>query len=199
MKLLDIEFVKNVDKSGDNKFVQVTMLPTSPLNAYIYRREKMDGTFVSFEVFVAKRRYKGQPLPGGLFEECDREQYPTANNFGFTAKEFKNFSSAESFLGELVKKQQDKEDKKLEDTLQKIQDEEDEKNGVVPEVEEVVNVEPKQRGRKRLERPELVYPNIPQFSMKELLSANEKWTQPLIYIALQSDIEACKVVEVCRI
>jgi hypothetical protein len=52
----------------------------------LYERWQNKGeTFNGYEVFVIKKRLKGQPLPGGLFEEEDREVYPSAGQFGKTA------------------------------------------------------------------------------------------------------------------
>jgi len=192
MKLLPNKFVKNYDKMGDNTFTQVKMVPTVTLNAYIYRRERMDGSFVSFEVFVAKQRFKGQPLPGGLFEEEDREQYPTSNNFGFTAKEAKTIEQAERFLGEFVEKMQAKEDKK--NGVKPVEEE-----GFMEAITAKMNLPKKQRGRKRKERPAIVYPTGNQWLMKDLLSLNPAWNQPLAYIQVQKDMEAGVVVEVARI
>jgi hypothetical protein len=192
MKLLPQSFVKNYDKMGDNTFTQVKMVPTVTLNAYIYRRERMDGSFVAFEVFVAKRRFKGQPLPGGLFEEEDREQYPTANNFGFTAKETKSMIQAEKFLAEFVEKMQAKEDKK--NGVKVVED-----DGFMEALTAKMNLPKKQRGRKRKERPAIVYPTGNQWLMKDLLAINNGWNQPLAYVQLQKDLQAGLVVEVARI
>jgi hypothetical protein len=192
MKLLEQTFVKNFDRSGDNTFTQVKTVPTPSLNTYIYRRERMDGSFVSYEVFVAKRRYKGDKLPGGLVEAEDRERYPTANDFGFTAKEFKNLSSAESYFDELVEKMQVKEDKKngVEDKAETFE----------AQVSAKLDLTPKIRGRKRKERPALVYPTGNQWLMKDLLKANEVgWTQSLAYIELQKALKSGIVVEVARV
>ena len=192
MKLLPNKFVKNYDKMGDNTFTQVKMVPTVTLNAYIYRREKMDGTFVSFEVFVAKQRFKGQPLPGGVVEAEDREQYPTANNFGFTAKEAKGMPAAESFLTEFVEKMKEKDDKK--NGVKPVEDE-----GFMEALTAKMNLPKKQRGRKRKERPAIVYPTGNQWLMKDLLALNPVWNQPLAYIQVQKDMEAGVVVEVARV
>lgn len=52
----------------------------------LYERWHNEGqTFNGYEVFVIKKRLKGQPLPGGLFEQEDREVYPSAGQFGKTA------------------------------------------------------------------------------------------------------------------
>jgi hypothetical protein len=192
MRLLPQSFVKNYDKCGDNIFTQVKMVPTVTLNAYIYKRTKMDGTFVSFEVFVAKQRFKGQPLPGGVVEAEDREQYPTANNFGFTAKEVKGMGAAEAFLTEFVEKMQEKDDKK--NGVKPVEDE-----GFMEALTAKMDMPPKQRGRKRKERPAIVYPTGKQWLMKDLLAINPVWNQPLAYIQIQKDMEAGVVVEVARI
>ena len=192
MKLLEQTFVKNFDKCGDNAFTQVKTAPTPSLNTYLYRRDLMDGSFVSYEVFVAKRRYKGDKLPGGLVEAEDRERYPTANDFGFTAKEFKNLSSAESYFDELVEKMQVKEDKKNGVEAPKAETFE-------AQVSAKLDLTPKIRGRKRKERPALVYPTGNQWLMKDLLVVNEKWTQPLAYIELQKALKSGIVVEVARV
>ena len=93
MKLLEKEFVKNCEGVGDTTFKQMKKQESNGLNVYIYNRTK-EG-FNTYEVFVSKRRFKGQPLPGGNVEAEDREQYPTANHFGFTAKEVKTMAQAE--------------------------------------------------------------------------------------------------------
>lgn len=194
MKLLPDSFVKNYDRCGDNTFTQVKMVPTVTLNAYIYKRTKMDGTFVSFEVFVAKQRFKGQPLPGGVVEAEDREQYPTANNFGFTAKEAKGMGAAEMFLAEFVVKMQEKDDKK-----NGVEKEPVDGDGFMEALTAKMNLPKKQRGRKRKERPAIVYPTGNQWLMKDLLAINPVWNQPLAYIQVQKDMEAGVVVEVARV
>jgi hypothetical protein len=88
-----------------------------------------------------------------------------------------------------------------------MQEKDDKKNGVKPVEDEgfmealtaKMDMPPKQRGRKRKERPALKYPTLPKFGMKDLLESNREWNQPLIYIAIQSDIKAGIVVEVARV
>lgn len=195
MKLIDRQFVKNYDKNGDMTFTQVKMVETPSLNCYIYRRDRMDGTFFSYEVFYSKRRHKGDKLPGGLVEAEDREVYPTCNSFGFNAKETNDIHRAEQFLSEFVKKLNDKE---LGKTKSEFTDSED----FVKALESKLEVTPKvkgQRGRKRIERPEMQYPTIQQFGMKDILKMNEKYNQPLAYQQLQKDIKGGVVVEVGRV
>jgi len=104
MKLLEKKFVKNCEGVGDTIFEQVKKKSVGNLNVYIYKRYKEDKSFNKFEIFIAKQRFKGQPLPGGFFEQEDREQYPTANSFGFSAKETGNLTAAEKIFEEFVKK-----------------------------------------------------------------------------------------------
>ena len=80
MKLLEKQFVKNCDGVGDTTFTQLKKKEVNGKNIYIYSREKPN--WLRYEVFIAKQRFKGQPLPGGAVETEDREQYPTANSFG---------------------------------------------------------------------------------------------------------------------
>lgn len=104
MKLLDHKFTKNVEKVGTTDFTQIKVHKGTKANVYIYLREKPDRSFSRYEVFIAKRRYKGQPLPGGNVELEDREQYPTANNFGYTAKETPSIFRADVLFDEFVAK-----------------------------------------------------------------------------------------------
>ena len=70
----------------------------------IYERFRHNGTQEGYEVFIIKKRLKGQALPGGLFELEDREVYPSAGQFGKTAwhvmtleranEEFEEYSKA---------------------------------------------------------------------------------------------------------
>jgi hypothetical protein len=192
MKLLPDSFESNHECMGTMRFVQIKKVPTPSLTAYIYRREQLDGTFFSFEVFVSKVRHKGDKLPGGAVEAEDREVYPKASAFGFTAKEVKGMGAAEAFLTEFVEKMQEKDDKK--NGVKPVEDE-----GFMEALTAKMDMPPKQRGRKRKERPALKYPTLPKFGMKDLLESNREWNQPLIYIAIQSDIKAGIVVEVARV
>lgn len=108
MKLLEKEFVKNCEGVGDTVFKQIKKRESNGLNVYIYNRTK-EG-FNTYEVFIAKRRFKGQPLPGGNVEAEDREQYPTANHFGFTAKEVRNMAQAEVEFDKFLNKNNKEED-----------------------------------------------------------------------------------------
>lgn len=78
MITLEKEFVSNYDKSGNNKFIQVKRNN----KAAVYRREKMDGKIVGFEVFKIKVQPAGTKFPNGVVTTEDQEKYPTANVFG---------------------------------------------------------------------------------------------------------------------
>jgi hypothetical protein len=189
MKLLPDTFVKNYDKVGDNTFTKVKSQTTEKFTVYIYRRDDMNGNFRKFEVFFAKRRFKGQALPNGTVEEEDREQYPTANSFGFSAKETNTIQMAERFFSEFVDKMN-----RNEDTV--------EDDDFTEQVKSKLEVETKTsgvRGRKRIERPDLVYPTGVQFLMKQLLATNSEWTQPLAYQQIQKDMAEGVLVEVGRV
>ena len=188
MKLLEKRFTANHEKMGEMEFLQIKKIETSTLNVYIYQRNRLDGSFFSYETFYALRRFKGQPLPGGQVEAESRERYPKGNSFGFTARESRSLVQAEIFLQEFVKELQKKEDKR---------------NGVVDQdlldlVKAKLNAPKGKRGRKRKDRPEIVYPKD-QWFMKDLLVLNSGYSQPLAYQQLQKDIKSGLVVEVERI
>jgi hypothetical protein len=185
MKLLDQVIETNADGMGTMRFTQVKKVGTPSLNCYIYRRDRMDGTFFSYEIFMAKQRKKGDKLPNGTVEAEDRERFVTKNDFGFTASETRNLTHAEKLLTDFVQKLNDK-------ANPPVEDEEDE-----PVMKALVA--PKQRGRKRIDRPNLVYPTADKWFMKDLLAANPIWNQPLAYCQLQKDITNGLIVEVDRV
>ena len=100
MKDIPTKFVKNCDLVGNNTFIQIK----KEGNVYMYRRERMDSTIKSYEVFLGKFIAKGTPLPGGVVEKEDRIQYPGSAQFGKTAYDCKNESQAEQRFEELLKK-----------------------------------------------------------------------------------------------
>ena len=105
MKLIEKKFIKNYDQVGECDFTQMEMHETPKVNVYIYKREKPG--FLRFETFIAKRRYKDQPLPGGKVEAEDRECYPTANHFGFTAWEFCDITTAKDKVKHILSRLDD--------------------------------------------------------------------------------------------
>jgi len=106
MKKIEKKFTMNADKVGDNNFIQVKRTD----DVAMYRRERLDGTVKSYEVFIVKRRYKGDPLPGGAVEKEDRECYPGSSVFGKIAYDCKTEDQAEARFEQLVKKVKDSED-----------------------------------------------------------------------------------------
>ena len=81
MKELDINFVANADKSGDNRFIQIK----KEKDVALYRREKRDGSLKGFEVFLFKTIQTGALLPGGNVVQETYQSYPGGKAFGKTA------------------------------------------------------------------------------------------------------------------
>jgi len=175
MKLIESKFVSNHEKMGDTTFERIKMLEVNGLNVYIFKRSRKDGSFTSFETFIAKRRYKGQPLPGGAVEAEDREQYPKGNAFGFTAKESRHLPMAEIHFNEFVQKL----------TKQEVPE--------PVEGEEVVNVAHVSgtRGRTKIEFDF----HLPSgdFTMKEVEAANDGRSYGILYLRLKEAIAEGKV------
>jgi hypothetical protein len=110
MKKLQKEFTGNYDQVGVTRFVQVKRTN----EVAMYRRERMDGTFKSFEVFIVKTRKKGDPLPNGAVEKEDRECYAGTSQFGKTAYDCKTESQAEQRFDELLLKSKNQSEAKEE-------------------------------------------------------------------------------------
>ena len=110
MKDIPKKFVKNCDMVGNNTFIQVK----KEGNVYMYRRERMDGSFKSYEVFLGKFIAKGTPLPGGAVEKEDRIQYPGSAQFGKTAYDCKTESQADQRFDELLLKSKNQSEAKEE-------------------------------------------------------------------------------------
>lgn len=110
MRKLEKQFVMNADKVGDNKFIQVKRTE----DVAMYRRERLDGTLKGYEVFIVKRRYKGDPLPGGQVEKEDRECYPGSTSFGKFAFDCRTEEAAEERYEQMIRKAKDSQDAKAE-------------------------------------------------------------------------------------
>lgn len=154
MKDIPKKFVKNCDGVGDNTFIQVK----KEGNVYMYRRERMDGTFKSYEVFISKFIAKGTPLPGGAVEKEDRMAYPGAQSFGKNAYDCKTEDQAETRFEQLLKKAKDSQDAK----------EEAERTG-----------KPNKGRRKAKAKPD-VNPPKGKFTMKFLIDVTG-YNQPQLY------------------
>lgn len=174
--LLEKEFVTNANKSGDNKFVQVTR------NDYgaIYQRFNGAGESVGFEVFAIQVVKAGELFgkKHGAFES-----YPGASAFGRTAWDAKTLWRAEEILEEIVvgkglrKAGMVKPIKVVREKVVKAPT-----APVVRPVKVTLTKTGKRRGRKATSRPTIVWPA--KFTMKELVKANKGWTQPTLYFEL---------------
>ena len=84
MKILEKEFVSNVDHCGSHKFVQMKREG----DVAVYCRYQSDNAIFGYEVFRIKVVKEGSPLPGGAIVKEDYEVYPSKNSFGKTALYF---------------------------------------------------------------------------------------------------------------
>ena len=103
MKKLEKTFVGNYDRVGNTRFVQVKRTK----EVAMYRRENMDGSVRSYEVFLVKTRKKGDALPNGAVEKEDRECYPGTSAFGRIAYDCKTEDQAETRYDELIERAKD--------------------------------------------------------------------------------------------
>jgi hypothetical protein len=165
MKTIEPVFAKNANGCGKMTFTQVKK-GTNPAgrNVYIYRRDRMNGDFFSYELFIAMVKKagtykvptkKGQPQKYITYDE-DFEQYPGASLFGRIGWEIKTLPWAEHRFQELTATVID-----VPDT-----DEEDDDSEETPE-----STEPKHRGRPKKVLPEFKIPEG-EFSVKELAASN---------------------------
>ena len=165
MKDIPEKFVKNCDLVGNNTFIQIK----KEGNVYMYRRERMDGTVKSYEVFLGKFIAKGTPLPGGAVEKEDRIQYPGSAQFGKTAYDCKTEAQAEQRFEELLKKSANQAEAK----------EEAAKTGV------------RNRGRRGASNKNIV--SVPEkgskFNMK-LLITNTGLAQPVLFPIVKSWLDS---------
>jgi hypothetical protein len=95
MKTLEKEMVFGCDGLKNNRFVQVKRQG----DVCIYQRFSEDGKPFGFEVFKVKVVKAGAKLPGGELVEEDYERYPSANDFGRSAKFVGNLEAAEHCFG----------------------------------------------------------------------------------------------------
>lgn len=100
MKLLQKEFVANVDKTGDMKFIQLR----KDKGVALYERRRFDKSLFGYEVFIVKTVEAGSPLPGGSTVEETYEQYPGASAFGKTAYAPATLERAEEMFDQLVER-----------------------------------------------------------------------------------------------
>lgn len=157
MKDIPEKFVKNFDSVGNNTFTQIRREG----NVYMYRRTRMDGTFKSYEVFMAKFIKKGTTLPGGMVEKEDRFQYPGSASFGKTAYDCRTETDADKRFEELLKKS-----KLAQESL-----------------EEAKITGKRNKGRRAKTKVEVKLPSG-KFTMKMLI-ANTGLSQPVLYLIVK--------------
>jgi hypothetical protein len=170
MKKLEKSFVGNYDRVGNTRFVQVKRTA----DVAMYRRENMDGSVRSYEVFLVKMRKKGDPLPNGAVEKEDRECYPGSAVFGRIAYDCKTEDQAEARYEELIERAVEL---------------------------KAAAAESKATGKRVVRRnKKKVDVQLPKgkFTMK-MLVAETGMTQPVLYLYLQNLINEGKVVEVERV
>lgn len=122
MKQLALEFVKNCDKNGNNKFTQLRREG----DVALYRRETLEGHLVGYEVFRFKTILKGTPGRGGIIVDEDYESYPGGKAFGRCAwfiggkdaetRSMTKFTELVTGKVEVIESDED-EDKEIEGTL----------------------------------------------------------------------------------
>lgn len=170
MKKLEKSFVGNYDRVGNTRFVQVKRTA----DVAMYRRENMDGSLRSYEVFLVKMRKKGDPLPNGAVEKEDRECYPGSAVFGKFAYDCKTEDQAEARYEELIERAVEL---------------------------KAAAAESKATGKRVVRRnKKKVDVQLPKgkFTMK-MLVAETGMTQPVLYLILQNLIKTGKVQEVERV
>ena len=173
IKQLDKTFVKNCDGLGDHNFTQVKRTP----NLAMYRRDNMDGTLHSYEVFIIQTIPAGAKLPGGLVVEQSYERYCTSNTK--YAAFCTTLERAEIRYKELLKRVAER---GIEAT--------DDNDELMTKVVSKGN----RRGRSAVIRSPLVFPKTSKWTMKELVGLNIKeYSQPTAYIELQKFITNKKV------
>ncbi len=169
MKKLEKSFVGNYDRVGNTRFVQVKRTDTVAM----YRRERMDGSFKSYEVFLVKTRKKGDALPNGAVEKEDRECYPGSAAFGRIAYDCKTEDQAETRYDELIQRADE-----------------------LAEASE----ESKRTGKKVVRKKKKTEITLPdgKFTMK-MLVAETGMSQPTLYIMIQNLVKQGVVQEVERV
>lgn len=169
MKKLEKKFTMNADKVGDCNFIQVKRTD----DVAMYRRENLDGSFRSYEVFIIKTRKKGDPLPNGMVEKEDRECYPGSAAFGKIAYDCKTEDQAEARFEQLVKKAKDSQDAK----------------------DEAVRTGKPNKGRRTKKNLDVVPPKGKKFTMKFLVGSTG-YSQPQLYPVVKQWIVEGKIVAV---
>jgi predicted DCC family thiol-disulfide oxidoreductase YuxK len=172
MKELDINFVANADKSGDNRFIQIK----KEKDVALYRREKMDGSLKGFEVFSFKTIQTGALLPGGNVVQETYQSYPGGKSFGKTAWYISGENAADrahEMFDSLVKGKVQ---------VEPETDETEETEEIVPVVK--VSTTPMKDGLKFPEKP---------FTQKELAAFNGFDNYKVVYSDLMKGLNSGKL------
>lgn len=178
--------------SGDGGFSATPLTYTQVIrnnNFAVYERS-LDGKVKDYETIHIKILKAGTRIFQQVLTE-DEERYPGTSEFG---------RSAWSFTGNGKNAAINKFNQLTEDKNEAVEPKKVvEDKGFKALIENKLSQKPKIRGRKRKERPAIVYPTVEQWLMKDLLTLNPKWNQPLAYIQLKKDVGLGKVKEVARI
>lgn len=97
------------DGYGDASARLLTQVKRTATVALYERLVEKDKRPEGYEVFIIKMRHKGDALPGGLVEQEDREVYPSAGSFGFSAYHIYGLTNAQVKFDELVERERVKE------------------------------------------------------------------------------------------
>lgn len=188
MKSLQKTFKMNADKIGIHNFTLVKRTPTVAM----YRRDHLDGSLHSYEVFRVKTIKAGAPLPGGNFVQEDYESYPGKGGFGRYGYSCKTLERAEHWFEHLLH---------INDPVEVSDTGEDEDEGGAVKSKPVGEIGEKKRGRKAVDRSSLkVPPKGEKFDMKTLSAMNPSVSSGFMYQHLQGLIKSqqAKAVDAIR-
>ena len=171
MKILPLIKTWSGDGLGLAGAVTLTQIKRTDTVA-LYQRTQKNGAPGGYEVFIIKKRLKGQPLPGGLFELEDREVYPSANSFGKTGWAPGSLWHAMKIYNELV--------------TGKIEPVEGEDTEDAPEVPTV---------KREKKTPKVLTIPVAEFSCKELAASNQvEYPEAFIFLKSAVDLGTVKFV-----
>jgi hypothetical protein len=146
----------------------------------VYERS-FDDKIEGYEVFKITVLKKGTQVFAQTIAE-DTEQYPSNNKFGFTAW---CLGGKDSYFNAMTKYEA------LIKGAIAVEDTGEDETTEAPETPTVPKVKGT-RGRPAHTRPAIKLPNSAKFTMSQLVDLNQDagWTQPLIYVDIQKQIES---------
>jgi len=175
MKKLAKKFEMNTDAMGTMIFEQVARED----NVVIYKRSYMDNRFHSFEVFETKVIPKGNKLPGGKFVEESYEKYASSGQGGAYCK----FISDKDENAAM-----DRAEQAMKKILALIANRESKSSSKSSGVYNLTTSDdltditaPKRKGRPSVVRPEVIFPSVNRWTMRDLMASNPEWNQPGLY------------------